>query len=44
MDAPVCRHGHRIDIRNIKRPIVALTSHGDNITPTAQALNWILEL
>ncbi len=36
--------GHRIDIRNIRSPIVVLTSHGDRITPPAQALNWILDL
>lgn len=40
----VSPHGHRIDLRNIKSPIVVLTSHGDNITPPAQALNWILDL
>lgn len=40
----VSPHGQRIDIRNIKSPIVVLTSHGDNITPPAQALNWILDL
>lgn len=36
--------GQRIDLRNIRSPIVVLASHGDNITPPAQALNWILDL
>lgn len=40
----VSPNGHRIDLRNIKSPIVVLTSQGDNITPPAQALNWILDL
>mgnify|MGYP006286471109 CR=1 FL=1 len=37
-------HGHRLDLRNIRSPIVVLTSHGDNIAPPPQALNWILDL
>lgn len=36
--------GHRIDIRNIRTPIVILASAGDNITPPPQALNWVLDL
>ena len=32
----------RIDLRNIRCPIVVLASWGDNITPPPQALNWIL--
>lgn len=36
--------GHRIDLRNIRSPIVVLASQGDRITPPAQALNWILDL
>ncbi|MFZ1126329.1 MAG: DUF3141 domain-containing protein, partial [Candidatus Baltobacteraceae bacterium] len=34
----------RIDMRNIKSPIVIFCSWGDNITPPQQALNWILDL
>jgi hypothetical protein len=34
----------RIDLRNIKSPIVIFCSWGDNITPPQQALNWILDL
>lgn len=36
--------GVRIDMRNIKSPIVIFCSWGDNITPPQQALNWILDL
>lgn len=35
--------GTHIDIKNIKAPIVVFASHGDNITPPPQALNWILD-
>ena len=35
--------GKRIDLRNIKSPIVVFASWGDNITPPQQALNWILD-
>src|SRR6267142_2989557 len=31
----------RIDIRNIREPILVFASWGDNITPPQQALNWI---
>jgi hypothetical protein len=34
----------RIDLRNIRCPIVVLASWGDNITPPPQALNWIPDL
>ncbi len=34
----------RIDLRNISSPIVVFCSKGDNITPPAQALGWILDL
>jgi pimeloyl-ACP methyl ester carboxylesterase len=43
-------HGHallgdeRIDLRNIRSPIIVFASHGDNITPPQQALNWIADL
>jgi hypothetical protein len=36
--------GTTIDLRNIRSPIVVFCSKGDNITPPAQALGWILEL
>jgi pimeloyl-ACP methyl ester carboxylesterase len=35
---------HRVDLRNIRSPIVVFASWGDNITPPQQALNWILDL
>ena len=36
--------GVRIDLRNIRSPIVVFSSFGDNITPPAQALGWITDL
>jgi pimeloyl-ACP methyl ester carboxylesterase len=36
--------GIRIDLRNIKSPIVVFCSRGDDITPPQQALDWILDL
>ena len=36
--------GVRIDLRNIRSPIVVFCSWGDNITPPQQALDWILDL
>jgi pimeloyl-ACP methyl ester carboxylesterase len=36
--------GLRIDLRNIKSPIVVFCSWGDDITPPQQALGWILDL
>lgn len=36
--------GVRIDLRSIRSPIVVFCSKGDNITPPAQALGWILDL
>ena len=36
--------GLRIDLRNIKSPILIFCSHGDDITPPQQALNWITDL
>jgi pimeloyl-ACP methyl ester carboxylesterase len=38
------RDGIRVDMRNIKGPIVVLCSKGDDITPPQQALGWILDL
>jgi len=34
----------RIDLRNIRSPIVCFCSQGDNITPPQQALGWIVDL
>jgi len=34
----------RVDLRNIKSPIIVFCSFGDNITPPQQALGWILDL
>jgi len=36
--------GTRVDLRNIRSPIVVFCSEGDNITPPQQALHWILDL
>lgn len=39
----VTRDGTRLDIRNIKSPILCFCSKADNITPPQQALDWILD-
>jgi pimeloyl-ACP methyl ester carboxylesterase len=37
--------GHeRVDLRNIRSPIIVFASHGDNITAPQQALNWIADV
>jgi hypothetical protein len=36
--------GYRIDLRNVKSPIIVFCSWGDNITPPQQALGWITDL
>ncbi len=36
--------GVRLDLRNIRSPIVVFCSWGDNITPPQQALGWITDL
>ena len=36
--------GVRLDLRNIRSPIVVFCSKADNITPPQQALDWILDL
>lgn len=36
--------GVRVDLRNIKAPILIFCSRGDDISPPAQALGWIDEL
>ena len=33
-----------VDLRNIRSPIIVFASHGDDITPPQQALNWIADL
>ena len=38
------KDGSRLDLRNIRSPIVVFASWGDNITPPQQALNWIIDL
>ncbi len=40
----VTSDGMRIDLRNIRSPILVFSSYGDNITPPAQALGWITDL
>ena len=35
--------GRLVDIKAIRAPIIVFASHGDNITPPQQALNWILD-
>jgi pimeloyl-ACP methyl ester carboxylesterase len=35
--------GRKVDLRNIRSPIVVFCSKGDNITPPQQALGWILD-
>jgi len=37
-------NGTRVDLRNIKSPIIVFCSWGDDITPPQQALDWILDL
>jgi hypothetical protein len=40
----VTSDGVRIDLRNIRSPILCFCSQGDNITPPPQALGWIVDL
>ncbi|MCD8537315.1 MAG: DUF3141 domain-containing protein [Burkholderiaceae bacterium] len=40
----VSKDGLRIDLRNIRSPIIVFCSKGDNITPPPQALGWITDL
>jgi pimeloyl-ACP methyl ester carboxylesterase len=40
----VAADGARVDLRNIRSPIVVFCSKADNITPPQQALGWILDL
>jgi hypothetical protein len=39
----VTSEGVRLDLRDIKSPIICFCSQGDNITPPQQALDWILD-
>ncbi len=36
--------GRKVSLRDITAPIVIFASHGDNITPPQQALNWLLDV
>jgi hypothetical protein len=36
--------GHRIDMKNLRDPLVIFASSGDNITPPYEALDWISEI
>lgn len=40
----VTSDGRRIDLRNVRSPIVVFCSRGDDITPPPQALGWISDL
>ena len=40
----VTADGVRIDLRNIRSPIIVFCSKGDDITPPPQALGWITDL
>ncbi|MFD2250040.1 hypothetical protein FHS82_004129 [Pseudochelatococcus lubricantis] len=40
----VTSEGIRLDLRNIRSPIVVFCSRGDNISPPPQALGWITDL
>ncbi len=40
----VTSDGVRIDLRDIRSPILVFCSYGDNITPPPQALGWITDL
>jgi pimeloyl-ACP methyl ester carboxylesterase len=35
--------GRPVDLKAIRAPIIVFASHGDNITPPQQALNWIID-
>ncbi|WP_454916521.1 DUF3141 domain-containing protein [Xanthobacter sediminis] len=36
-------HGRVLDVKQIRSPIIVFASHGDNITPVKQAINWIID-
>ncbi|OWU72890.1 alpha/beta hydrolase [Marinibacterium profundimaris] len=35
--------GRSVDVSKVEAPIIVFASHGDNITPPQQALNWIID-
>ncbi|MBB94378.1 MAG: alpha/beta hydrolase [Rhodobacteraceae bacterium] len=35
--------GRTVDVKRVEAPIIVFASHGDNITPPQQALNWIID-
>ena len=35
--------GRPIDLKKVRAPVIVFASHGDNITPPQQALNWIVD-
>ena len=39
----VLERRHTIDLKAIRAPIIVFASHGDDITPPSQALNWIAD-
>jgi pimeloyl-ACP methyl ester carboxylesterase len=40
----VLSDGTPVDLRRIEAPVIVFASHGDNITPPQQALDWIADL
>lgn len=42
-EARLAKDAPCINLRDIEAPVVVFASHGDNITPPPQALNWILD-
>ncbi|MDN3523756.1 DUF3141 domain-containing protein [Halomonas sabkhae] len=40
----VSSDGRRIDLRNLRSPVVVFCSQGDDITPPPQALGWVRDL
>ncbi|WP_051955895.1 DUF3141 domain-containing protein [Beijerinckia mobilis] len=36
-------HGRLLDVKQVRSPIIVFASHGDNITPVKQAINWIID-
>ncbi|MDT0499385.1 MULTISPECIES: DUF3141 domain-containing protein [unclassified Halomonas] len=40
----VTSDGRRIDLRNLRSPVVVFCSQGDDITPPPQALGWVRDL
>lgn len=40
----VTSDGRRIDLRNVRSPVIVFCSRGDDITPPPQALGWVRDL